>query len=179
MNWYYTQNGGAQQGPVSQDELAAKLAGGELRSDDLVWRDGMTDWVAISTLSEFRVSNEAPVGAPPLPNTPVFSNPYQVPVTNGVYTGEMVPNYLWQSIVVTLICCLPFGIPAIVNASKVDGLMARGDIQGAREASKSAKKWCWVSFWVFMGFFILYVILFMIGVAAGITSEAAKAGSGF
>ena len=179
MNWYYTQNGGAQQGPVSQDELAAKLAGGELRPADLVWREGMGDWVAISSVPEFRQAGGSPGGAPPLPQPPVFSNPYQAPLANGGYTGEMVPNYLWQSIVVTLICCLPFGIPAIVYASKVDSLVARGDIAGARAASKSAKTWCWVSFGVFMGIFAIYMLLAVIGVVTGAASAASQSGAGF
>ena len=37
-----------------------------------------------------------------------------------------VPNYLVQSILVTLFCCLPFGIVAIVYAAQVNGkLQAR------------------------------------------------------
>ncbi|MEN3943400.1 CD225/dispanin family protein [Prosthecobacter sp. SYSU 5D2] len=175
MNWYFTQNGGAQQGPVSQDELTAKLASGELRQNDLVWREGMAEWVAASSVPELRQA----AGGSPMPQTPVFSNPYQTPQAAGGLTGEMVPNYLWQSIVVTLICCLPFGIPAIIYASKVDGLMARGDFAGAREASKSAKMWCWVSFGVFMALFGIYILMVILGVAAGLTSAAAEGGAGF
>jgi hypothetical protein len=54
--------------------------------------------------------------------------------------------YLAQSILVTLCCCLPFGVAAIVNAAKVNGLLAIGDYEGAVRASDEAKKWCWVSF---------------------------------
>ncbi|MCW0217614.1 MAG: CD225/dispanin family protein [Prosthecobacter sp.] len=171
MNWYYTQSGGAQQGPVSQDELAAKLEAGELRPGDLVWREGMAEWTPITSVPEFRLSAAGPAGAPPIPQTPVFSNPYIAPQASGIYTGEIVPNYLWQSIVVTLICCLPFGIPAIVYASKVDGLMARGDIMGARQASKSAKMWCWISFGVFMALIGVYMLLMILGAAVGAASQ--------
>ncbi len=52
-----------------------------------------------------------------------------------------IPNYLWQSIVVTILCCLPFGVVAIVYAAKVDGLTASGDLAAARAASNSAKLW--------------------------------------
>jgi hypothetical protein len=59
---------------------------------------------------------------------------------------EDVPNYLVQAILVTLFCCLPFGIVAIVYAASVNGKLQAGDYRGARAASDSAKTWCWVSF---------------------------------
>ncbi len=59
---------------------------------------------------------------------------------------EKVPNYLVQSILVTLFCCLPFGIAAIVFAAQVNGKVAAGDIAGAWESSNKAKMWCWWSF---------------------------------
>jgi hypothetical protein len=61
-------------------------------------------------------------------------------------TGEEVPNYLVQSILVTLCCCLPFGIVAIVNASKVSSLVQAGNYEAARQASEEAKKWCTIGF---------------------------------
>ena len=55
--------------------------------------------------------------------------------------GEPIQNYLVQSILVTLCCCLPLGIVAIINAAKVNGLVAEGKMTEAREASAQAKKW--------------------------------------
>jgi hypothetical protein len=57
-----------------------------------------------------------------------------------------VPNYLTQAILVTLFCCWPFGIAAIVSAAKVNTHLARGEYEMAVKASEDAKKWCWVSF---------------------------------
>jgi len=57
-----------------------------------------------------------------------------------------VPNYLWQSIVVTACCCLPFGIAAIVFAAQVNSKLAIGDVPGAMESSRKAKMWCWIAF---------------------------------
>jgi hypothetical protein len=59
-----------------------------------------------------------------------------------------IPNYLVQSILVTLFCCLPLGIPAIIFASQVNTKLQAGDLDGAAEASQKAKKWCWWSFGV-------------------------------
>jgi hypothetical protein len=78
------------------------------------------------------------------------------------YQGE-IQTYLWQSIVVTVLCCLPFGIPAIVYAAKVDGLRARGDIAGAMAASKSAKMWCSIS----LGLGLLYILFVIVLAASG------------
>jgi hypothetical protein len=55
-----------------------------------------------------------------------------------------IPNYLVQAILVTLCCCLPFGIVSIVYASQVNSKRDVGDIAGAWEASKNAKKWAMI-----------------------------------
>jgi Interferon-induced transmembrane protein/zinc-ribbon domain len=52
-----------------------------------------------------------------------------------------VPNYLVQSILVTLCCCLPFGVVALVYSSQVNTKLAAGDVAGAQASSKNAKKW--------------------------------------
>jgi hypothetical protein len=62
-----------------------------------------------------------------------------------------VPNHLAWAIISTVLAtclCCPLGlvgIVAIVFSSKVNGLLARGDIEGARRASANAKTWCWVA----------------------------------
>jgi hypothetical protein len=79
--------------------------------------------------------------------------------------GPAPSNYLVQSILVTLCCCLPFGIPAIVFASRVDGAVRSGDMAAAQLASASAKKWCWIGFisgLVVWGLSVLIYILFVL-----------------
>lgn len=51
-------------------------------------------------------------------------------------------NYLVESILITVLCCLPLGIVGIMNATKVEGLFAAGDFEGAQRAADEAKKWC-------------------------------------
>ena len=58
----------------------------------------------------------------------------------------VIPNYLWQAIVCTLCCCWPLGIPAIVYAAQVNTKVGQGDLEGARQASKNARMWCWIAF---------------------------------
>ena len=73
--------------------------------------------------------------------------------------GPVVESYLVPSILVTVLCCLPFGIPAIIYAAQVQEKLQRGDIAGAQQSSKNAKTWCIVAVVApFVGL-ILYVIL--------------------
>lgn len=50
-------------------------------------------------------------------------------------------NYLIESILVTIFCCLPFGIVGIVFAAQVNAKFDAGDYEGAIQTSKEAKKW--------------------------------------
>jgi len=49
-------------------------------------------------------------------------------------------NMIW-AILSTLFCCLPFGIVAIVYASKVNGLWMTGQYDAAYQAAKNARNW--------------------------------------
>jgi hypothetical protein len=56
-----------------------------------------------------------------------------------------VPTHLVEAILVTLLCCVPFGIVAIVFAAQVSPKLTAGDYEGAKQASKSAETWVFVS----------------------------------
>ena len=56
-----------------------------------------------------------------------------------------IPNHLVGSILATIFCCLPFGIPAIVYALQVNSRVAAGDYEGAMQASKKANMWMLIS----------------------------------
>lgn len=73
--------------------------------------------------------------------------------------GEAIPNYLWQSIVVTLCCCLPFGIVAIIFAAQVNQKLAAGDVAGAREASKKAKMFVLIGVGIWAVLMVLWLLL--------------------
>jgi len=87
--------------------------------------------------------------------------------TNNYYndSGEPMPDtYLWQSIVVTILCCLPLGIPSIVYASQVESRYRSGDIEGARRSSKNAKNfalWSLIAGLVGVFFYIIYFVVIL------------------
>jgi Interferon-induced transmembrane protein len=90
---------------------------------------------------------------------------------SGGDSGETIPNYLVQSIAVTVCCCLPLGIVAIIHAAKVNGLVSQGDMAGAREASASAKKWSTIGF---VAGLIVNIIVIGLQVALGGLAANAK-----
>jgi hypothetical protein len=55
--------------------------------------------------------------------------------------GQAPSNHLVWSILVTLFCCIPFGIVAIVKSSQVNGLWAQGRYAEAQASADSARKW--------------------------------------
>jgi hypothetical protein len=78
-----------------------------------------------------------------------------------------VPNYLAQSIIVTLLCCMPAGIPAIVFAAQSMSKAGTGDIAGALDSAGKAKTWCWVAFGLGAAVWVAYAIFFLIAMTAG------------
>jgi hypothetical protein len=52
--WFYNDGGGSQQGPVTRDQLAALIRGGQLSEDALVWKEGMGTWQPLTALPELQ-----------------------------------------------------------------------------------------------------------------------------
>ena len=79
--------------------------------------------------------------------------------------GTPPNNYLVQAILVTIFCCLPFGIVGIVFAAQVNSKAAAGDYAGALDSSKKAKQW---TTWGFIAGLVsigLIIILQVAGIA--------------
>ena len=95
----------------------------------------------------------------------VQGNPY------GPQMPQKPDNYLVRAILSTLLCCLPFGIVAIVKSSKVDTLWYAGNHAEAIQASNDAKKWSIISAVVGLVGGLLYVIFYVILVAIGVDAE--------
>ena len=92
-----------------------------------------------------------------------MSQEWTPPPGSGAPVGGSVPNYLVPAII-SIFCCLPLGIVAVIFAAQVNGKVAAGDTSGALDASKKAKLFsfiaiglglagtiCYVLFWVIMG----------------------------
>lgn len=61
--WYVVVDGD-QVGPIPSVEIDSYYMAGKIGPDSFVWRDGLSDWVAISTLPEFTHLTQADVAGP-------------------------------------------------------------------------------------------------------------------
>lgn len=77
--------------------------------------------------------------------------------------GVRPPTYLVLSVLVTLFCCLIFGIVGIVYAAKVDPAWNAGLYDEAREYSRKARNWALLGMSLSILLGILYVILVLAG----------------
>ncbi|KRE60049.1 CD225/dispanin family protein [Nostocoides sp. Soil756] len=66
---------------------------------------------------------------------------YSAPPPAGGPMGTPPDNKLVWSILVTLFCCLPFGIVAIIKSAEVNSKWAAGDHAGAQQSAADAGKW--------------------------------------
>jgi hypothetical protein len=82
----------------------------------------------------------------PYQSPPPYQQPYQTPQPYGYGNIPKIPSYLGWAIVTLILCFWPTGIVAVVYASQVGNKLAVGDFAGAKESSRKAKLWCWITF---------------------------------
>ena len=140
-----------QYGPFPIEKVNESIANGEFSLDDLGWYEGLGEWKPLRNI-------EGIVGVTVVPAV-VSNSP-----NNAGVPAEQVPSNLVWAILSTLCCCLPLGIVSIVYASKVEGYVFAGDIETAKENSKKAAMWAWISFGVSIAGGIIW---FIIGAVSG------------
>ena len=173
---FYFIRDGKQIGPIEAQQLAQE----NITPQTMVWRQGLEDWKEARLLPEldFLWQNNATngeSGVPPFqapPSQQPFSSqnatPYSI-YANGGIPPKCPPSYLALAIIVTLFCAWPLGIPAIVNASRVEKAYYRGDYTAAERYSKAARSWSIASIAVaaaillFVAFSAILSILFDAG----------------
>jgi hypothetical protein len=81
--------------------------------------------------------------------------------------GPFSENWLVEAILVTLLCCLPFGIVGIIFSAQVNSKQQAGDMEGAEKARREAAKWTKIGFWVGIAWLVLVFVFYLfIGFAA-------------
>lgn len=145
MSEYYILNGSEQQGPYTIDQLR-----GRVTPQTYVWREGLADWVQAINLPE--------LSAVLLPEGSVSSS------------GVVKPkDYLVESILVTLFCCMVFGILGIVYSVQANSAFSSGNITAANEFSAKAKQWVTYGFWCGIAVVGIYAILALMGALSSIS----------
>ena len=132
--WYYT-SAGKQSGPVSGPELKRMASSGHLSPDDMVWKEGMPNWVPAAKLKGLFTATPAATATPlpqppapascpahsqeagmstppePMPNLTNNANPMtQVPDPNSTLPTPAKGDMSWAAIV-SLICGIVSIIP--------------------------------------------------------------------
>jgi len=74
-----------------------------------------------------------------------------------------VPNYMVPAII-SIFCCWPLAIPAIIFAAQVNNKAQAGDIAGAQDASKKAKMFSFIAIGLGVLLILIYVIMMILGV---------------
>lgn len=145
MSEYYILNGSEQQGPYTIDQLS-----GRVTPQTYVWREGLADWVQAINLPE--------LSAVLLPEGSVSPS------------GVVKPkDYLVESILVTLFCCMVFGILGIVYSVQANSAFSSGNITAANEFSAKAKQWVTYGFWCGIAVVGIYAILALMGALSSIS----------
>ena len=80
--------------------------------------------------------------------------------------GPFSENWLVEAILVTLLCCLPFGVVGIIFAAQVNTKQQAGDMEGAEKSRREAAKWTKIGFWIGIAAIILYILFVLIWGAA-------------
>jgi hypothetical protein len=158
MSLYYYTDGRERFGPYTFDELKEK----GLTRDTLVWKEGLADWVPAVQLNELM---------PILPVSLEPPSPLAYPAMETAGRPATPPkNWLVESILVTLLCCLPFGIVGIIFATKVDTLWSAGQYDAAEQASRDAGKWVKIGAISGAIVILLYTLFLILGVAGSFLS---------
>ena len=79
-----------------------------------------------------------------------------------------VPNYLVPAII-SIFCCWPLAIAAIIFATQVNGKVAAGDVAGAEDASKKAKLFSFIAIGIGLLFYIVMGLIYGVAIIAAIS----------
>jgi hypothetical protein len=81
-----------------------------------------------------------------------------------------VPNYMVPAII-SIFCCWPLAIPAIIFAAQVNGKVTAGDIAGAQDSSKKAKMFSFIAIGLGLLGCLIYIVMLVLGVGLSALSN--------
>ncbi len=138
MNEWFCYASGKQYGSITLEELSLWIRQGRVKDKDLVWKDGMAEWLAASSVPELAaLFSTLPPPVPAMPPTP-----YVAGTVGGTPTG-MAPHRGTTILVFGILgffCCIIFAIVAWVMANEDLRLMDAGRMDPTgRDTTKAGK----------------------------------------
>jgi hypothetical protein len=167
--WFYTQNGQAAPAPVSADQLKQLAGSGQLRPDDLVWKEGMPQWMPASSIKGlFGSAKPASADVPVLALAPASGRqaapngagqPARTSPPRGEEGGGILNMNPVVVFVLSLCTCGLFGlIYAILVANHYAEQAARRTVDGAGRPLGTARHPVWVLLMAYLtlGYYFLW-----------------------
>ena len=131
-------------GPYTFDELGEL----PLTRTSLIWRKGLSDWEKLENIDELKnIKDNIP------PTIPIMD----------LRKNKAPRNWLVESVVITSLLALPFGIIGIIESIRSEEAMKHGDYERAQLHSERAHQWVlWGSYAVILGFIIICIMVLFI-----------------
>ena len=158
MKYFFIATDGKRYGPADVVTLRQWVQEGRITGQSLLEEEGTGRQIYASNLQDLGLTQVAPYSSPP-------QTPYPREGSIGYggigLVGSPPKNYLIESILVTIFCCWPTGIAAIIFAAQVNTHWVAGRADEALKSSNSARTWTLVSFIVglvaMIGYFIFVI----------------------
>jgi hypothetical protein len=149
MAQYYYTDGKERFGPFSIEELKEK----NITPQTYVWKEGLPDWVPAGNLRD--LSGLFPEEVPFV----------QSSTSSPSGTSSTPPkNWLIESVLVTIFCCLPLGIVGIILSTMVDTMWKEGHKEAAERLSAEAGRWVKLGIIAGVLMLIIYMLLMYFGI---------------
>jgi len=132
-NWWYTKSG-ERLGPHTSDELKVLAANGRLAPTDMVWKEGLTDWLQASSIKGLFAGDGSSV-PPPLQTGAQANTPPATPKANRkMHVVTKVAVWIAGIFVVLIVLTLIFGPNEQGSSTASQGTTANS---GATQAASS------------------------------------------
>lgn len=141
---YYIIRDNRRQGPFSTEQLKEA----ELTRDTKVWHEGMAGWADAADVPEL-AELALPPSPPPLNEAGRGANEAERP--------PMPKTWLAESIIVTLLCCIVFGIIAIIYSTQVESNYLMGKYELAEYKSRQARNMVLWGIGTGIGLCVIYI----------------------
>ena len=157
---YYIASDQGPLGPYTLEQLKERT----LKPDELIWRNGLTEWVKADSLEELTEAFSVAV-APPAFNRESFdaanaTEPSPTEVSEYIEPDkDCPPTYRWLAII-AFFGIIPCAIVAIIKSVMVTRLWEAGNYERARRESRKVLTWSLISILIGIPLTILYYLSF-------------------